>query len=88
MSTSKITTAPQPLEEVAKINEVIDEVGTVAGAVGELSSSVTSLSTGKLNVTGDNGSGDVLHALGGSKIEVVNSAVLQEDNILYLVPES
>lgn len=80
MTTTKITTAPQPLEEVAKINEVIDEVG-------DLSGSVSSLSAGKLNVTGDNGSGDVLHALGGAKIEVVNSAVLQEDNILYLVPE-
>lgn len=36
----------------------------------------------------DIGTFDVLHALGGAKIEVVNSAVLQEDNILYLVPEA
>lgn len=41
----------------------------------------------KLDNDGGNPDGDVLHALGGTKIEVVASAVLQNDNILYLVPE-
>ena len=41
----------------------------------------------KLDNDGGNPAGDVLHALGGAKIEVVASAVLQNDNILYLIPE-
>lgn len=41
----------------------------------------------KLDNDGGNPDGDVLHALGGAKIEVVASAVLQNDNILYLVTE-
>lgn len=32
MSVNKITTAPQPIDEVAKINEIIDEVNTKANA--------------------------------------------------------
>ena len=41
----------------------------------------------KLDRDGNNPDGDVLHALGG-QIRVVSTPVLQNDNILYLVPES
>ena len=40
---SKITTAPQPIDEVNKINEVIDEVGNVAGAVANLETALQGL---------------------------------------------
>ena len=42
---------------------------------------------GKLDRDGTNASSDALHNMGGVKVMVVSEPVLQQDNILYLVPE-
>lgn len=42
---------------------------------------------GKLDRDGINASSDALHNMGGAKIQVTSEPVLQQDNILYLVPE-
>ena len=93
---SKITTACTPLEEVAKINEIIDEIGGGSDAyankdLSNLSTTGQNVIDGKANTALSNittAGQNVVKGIIDARITVVNSLPASPDaNTWYGIPE-